>query len=284
MREYLNQNQIRKKQIYRMKKRRKNIRCCIKLLMMFMLLVFVGYGANKIVHLDDNEIAEEIQNLMVSSRNAKQSEQLDYILKNKENYTNELIKLANRNPEAIQFVYDYPENKNKKIDISIDEDINCNGVPLFMQWDERWGYDNYGDSIIGINGCGPTCLSMVATYLLGNNYMNPKWMANFSEESGYVSENGTLWALMGSGARKLGLESIEIPLDENRIYNNLEVGNPIICSVGPGDFTTEGHFIVLVGMENGKIVINDPNSKKNSEKRWTFDEIKSQIKNLWVFR
>ena len=89
---------------------------------------------------------------------------------------------------------------------------------------------------------------------------------------------------MGSGARKLGLESIEIPLDENRVYSNLEVGNPIICSVGPGDFTTEGHFIVLAGLEDGKIIVNDPNSRKNSKKRWTFDEIKGQIKNLWVFR
>ena len=177
-----------------------------------------------------------------------------------------------------------PLNKDNKIDISIDKDIDCNGVPLFMQWDERWGYDKYGDGIIGTNGCGPTCLSMVATYILKNNYMNPEWMANFSEESGYVSDNGTLWALMGSGARKLGLESIEIPLDENRVYSNLEVGNPIICSVGPGDFTTEGHFIVLAGLEDGKIIVNDPNSRKNSKKRWTFDEIKGQIKNLWVFR
>ena len=121
------------------------------------------------------------------------------------------------------------------------------GVDFFLQEGEKVG-------IIGINGCGPTCLSMVATYILKNNYMNPEWMANFSEESGYVSDNGTLWALMSSGARKLGLESIEIPLDENRVYSNLEVGNPIICSVGPGDFTTEGHFIVLAGLEDGKII------------------------------
>lgn len=136
---------------------------------------------------------------------------------------------------------------------------------------------------MGINGCGPTCLSMVAVYLLGNDYINPEWMDEYSEKEGYVSSNGTLWALMSDGASKLGIESIEIPLDETRIYNNLKVGNLIICSVGPGDFTTECHFIVLTGLSKGKIVINDPNSKKNSEKLWTFDEIENQIKNLWVF-
>ncbi len=268
------------------RRRKRRIKYFMKILLMIIMLVTVCYAADKILNMngDDKEVAEEIQNLVVSSRNAKQSEQLDYIMKNKDNYTTDLIELAKRNSEAIQFVYDYPENKDKKIDISIDKDIDCGGVPLFMQWDERWGYDKYGDGIIGINGCGPTCLSMVATYILKNNYMNPEWMANFSEESGYISDSGTLWALMSSGARKLGLESIEIPLDENRVYNNLEVGNPIICSVGPGDFTTEGHFIVLAGIEDGKIIINDPNSRKNSNKRWTFDEIKGQIKNLWVFR
>lgn len=268
------------------RRRKRRIKYFIKILLMIIMLITVCYAADKILHMDDDDkqVAEEIQNLVVNSRNAKQSEQLDYIMKNKDNYTTDLIELAKRNSEAIQFVYDYPENKDKKIDISIDEETDCRGVPLFMQWDERWGYDKYGDGIIGINGCGPTCLSMVATYILKNNYMNPAWMANFSEESGYVSDSGTLWALMSSGARKLGLESIEIPLDENRVYNNLEVGNPIICSVGPGDFTTEGHFIVLAGVEDGKIIVNDPNSRKNSKKRWTFDEIKGQIKNLWVFR
>lgn len=253
---------MNKRKLVRRRKRR--IKYFIKILLMIIMLITVCYAADKILHMDDDDkqVAEEIQNLVVSSRNAKQSEQLDYIMKNKDNYTTDLIELAKRNSEAIQFVYDYPENKDKKIDISIDEDTDCRGVPLFMQWDERWGYDKYGDGIIGINGCGPTCLSMVATYILKNNYMNPAWMANFSEESGYVSDSGTLWALMSSGARKLGLESIEIPLDENRVYNNLEVGNPIICSVGPGDFTTEGHFIVLAGVEDGKIIVNDPNSRK----------------------
>ena len=54
--------------------------------------------------------------------------------------------------------------------------------------------------------------------------------------------------------------------------------------MGPGDFTTTGHFIVLVGYENGKIKVNDPNSIKNSEKEWTYEQIKDQIRNLWAIR
>ena len=155
---------------------------------------------------------------------------------------------------------------------------------MFLQWDERWGYEAYGSSMIAVNGCGPTCLSMVASYILNDSRMNPKWMAQFSEQNGYINDNGTLWALMSQGVKKLGLESVQIDIDEKRVKDNLEVGNPIICSVGPGVFTTEGHFIVLTGLENGKIIINDPNSVKNSEKLWEFSDIEDQIKNMWVIR
>ena len=80
------------------------------------------------------------------------------------------------------------------------------------------------------------------------------------------------------------MDVTEIPLDKNRVFKNLEAGNPIICVMGPGDFTAKGHFIVMVGSEDGKIKVNDPNSKANSEKLWNYDDIYSQIKNLWVLR
>ena len=83
---------------------------------------------------------------------------------------------------------------------------------------------------------------------------------------------------------KLGLDVTEIPLVKKRIMDNLEVGNPIICAMGKGDFTSSGHYIVLVGAEDGKIRVNDPNSHANSEKLWTYEEMESQFRNLWVIR
>lgn len=50
----------------------------------------------------------------------------------------------------------------------------------------------------------------------------------------------------------------------------------------PDDFTTTGHFIVFTGPEDGLLCVNDPNSRKNSEKRWAFEDISDQIRNLWV--
>lgn len=200
-------------------------------------------------------------------------------------WPDKLIELLDKNPDTKEFVLNYPLKKDTRPTINLDEYKNCGAVPLFFQWDERWGYSKYGDEIMGISGCGPTCLSMVCVYLLQDTDYNPRYIADFSEANGYcVPGNGSAWTLISKGGKELGLDVTEIPLDENRIIRNLEVGNPIICIMGPGDFTTTGHFIVMTDYINGKIKVNDPNSKKRSRQLWDYEDIKSQIRNLWVCR
>lgn len=201
-----------------------------------------------------------------------------------EDYPESMIELLGRNPETEKFVMEYPVKKDTRFTGNLDEYADCDSVPLLLQWDQRWGYSIYGDDVLGITGCGPTCLSMVAIYMLHDTRMNPEWMAEYSTENGYcVPGNGTSWTLMSKGASGLGLHSTEIPLVESRVVANLKEGNPIICIMGPGDFTQTGHYIVLTGYEDGKLKVNDPNSEIRSEKLWDFDEIQDQILNLWVF-
>jgi len=140
--------------------------------------------------------------------------------------------------------------------------------------------------MIAITGCGPTCVSMVGYYLTGDaEKFDPAAVAAFAEKEGYYAKGyGSSWTLISQGAVELGLDVTEIPLVEKRMKDNLEVGNPIICAMGPGDFTTGGHYIVIVGLENGLFRVNDPNSPENSQKLWSYEQIEGQIRNLWVIR
>ena len=148
-----------------------------------------------------------------------------------------------------------------------------------------WGYREYNESIIGLAGCGPTCLSMVTIYLTGDTTKDPLWMCRFAEQHQFnVPGSGSKWALISEGGRMLGLDVTQIPLDKDRIYRNLDVGNPIIVVVGPGDFTTDWHFLVLTGHSGDKITLNDPNSPTNSAKSWDYDTLAGQIQALWVLR
>lgn len=195
-----------------------------------------------------------------------------------------LKKLYDNNKDARQFVIDYNRNKDKKYDIDLSEYENYDKVPLLMQWDERWGYKNYSGNLFGLSGCGPTALSMAAIYITGDSKYTPQWMMDYSTKNGYsVEGSGSSWMLMSDGARGIGLSSKELPLDESVMKNALRDKCVIIAIMGPGDFTDSGHFIVITGYnEDSKtFTINDSNSYSNSRKRWNFDKISGQIKDMW---
>lgn len=156
--------------------------------------------------------------------------------------------------------------------------------PLFLQWDKRWGYVSYGDSNIGMAGCGPTCLSMVAYALTKNEDITPDAVASYSEENGfYVEGTGTAWALMTEGAAHFGINGYEISLSEEVMKNHIGEGHMLICAVGAGDFTTSGHFIVIYDYDENGFYVNDPNCRFRSGKTWDYETLQGQIRNLWAF-
>ena len=157
--------------------------------------------------------------------------------------------------------------------------------PVILQWDKRWGYAPYGDSDIGMAGCAPTCLSMVILQLTKDSSATPDKVADYAMENGYYLEGtGTAWSLMTEGGIAFQVEGEEIPLDEGRMTTALGEGRPLICAMGPGDFTDNGHFIVVTGYTGQGFTIRDPNSRVRSQKLWDYGTLEPQIKNLWEFQ
>jgi hypothetical protein len=197
-------------------------------------------------------------------------------------YPDELIELYGKNPDAREYVLEYPEKKDVIYDINLNEYKDCTEVPLLMQWDERWGYGTYSGEIFGRSACGPTCLSMAAIYLLGDTSMNPRWMADFATENGYSTDgSGSAWTLFSVGAVQLGMQVSELSLNEDVMKQSLDEGGLIACIVGPGDFTDGGHFILIRGYDEEGFIVNDSNSYTNSAKRWSFETLRTQIRDLW---
>lgn len=197
-------------------------------------------------------------------------------------YTPDLLALLERHPDALDFVEGYPWHKNDEPADTVGP-VEKGSFPLLLQWDQRWGYARYGDGLLALNGCGPTCLAMAAAGLTGDDTITPARVADAAQRAGYWGPNGTSWDLMRDGCREWGLASEELPLSEAAVTGALEAGRPIICSVRPGDFTTTGHFILLAGVEEGGIRVNDPNSPQNSAALWSWATLEPQIRNLWAF-
>ena len=200
-------------------------------------------------------------------------------------YPEDITSLLKKNKETVDFVEHFAENKNTAPARTVADDLKKGEIPQYLQWDERWGHASYGTGFIASCGCGPTAMSMVIAGLTGDATVTPVKVARYSEKNGYIDENNnTYWELMSKGGEHWGVKSFGGDTSEDFIAKELKAGHPIICSVGPGDFTKKGHFIVLTKYKNGKVKVNDPFSQKNSDKLWKYSKIKDQIKSLWVYK
>lgn len=218
------------------------------------------------------------------------SEKIRYIQSHTGSYPEELLDLLSRNVETVDFVYSYPRlveaglNTEEAADqVRLTSEELEREYPLFLQWDTRWGAIPYGSSMMALSGCGPTCLSMAAVALTGNEEATPAAVAMYAMQQGYYTEGqGTAWSLMTEGCTNFGLYARDLSLTEEDMAQKLQEGCVLICSVSPGDFTQTGHFIVIYGYEDGWFEVNDPNSVTNSNARWKFDRLKGQIRNIWA--
>jgi hypothetical protein len=289
-----------KSYMFKAKKDKKNLKIYVQFIICFLILIL---GLNIYINnQDDNEeivtqenYLEQIPSYIKDSDDeviqilldkANDNEVVANILIDTDLYPYDLLELASKKDEVIEFVANFPDYIETTDDISIEEEYIKGEIPHFIQWDERWGYSKYGEDYFAVNGCGPTSLAMVIVGLTGDTTVNPRVICEYSEENGYIVDGvGTSWQLMKDGAKAFGLEAKELPLDENVIINTLKEGNPIIMSMGPGTFTTMGHYIVLTGVDSeGKIIVNDSDSKIRSDKTWDVDVFINEAKNLWTFK
>lgn len=138
---------------------------------------------------------------------------------------------------------------------------NYIGLTYYSQIDSRWASHPYtsinkSSQTIGTSGCGPTCASMVVTATRGT--ITPPEMGDLFVEHGYRSaNNGTYLSAFRFVADTFSIEYNETYKLDNAI-NLLNNNYYVVASCGNGLFTTGGHLILIVGVENDTLKIYDP--------------------------
>ena len=142
-------------------------------------------------------------------------------------------------------------------------------VVYFNQLDERWANKPYGTDNIGGYGCGPTSMSIVVSSLT-NDIVDPEEMAEWAyKNGGWCSKSGSYHSLIPNTAKAWGLPVEGCTASEpQRIVDALADGKLVVAIMLKGHFTTGGHFIVLRGVQDGKILVADPASYTRSQKLW----------------
>ena len=188
----------------------------------------------------------------------KANETILQIYKNHDSYPDALLLALANNPEMTDFAAGYlshmeahkAESELKRDAEKDSEKDHAGGgktgslltekekeeaFPLFLQWDPRWGYEEYGNGAnIGVSGCGPTCLSMVLFTLTRKENLTPDYFASYSMKNGYYVEDvGTAWALMEEAAPEYGI-TVQKPqmtkeARSRRQWTFAEIGKQIKC-------------------------------------------------------
>lgn len=254
------------------------------ILFLLVILIFV-LSINHI-----NKIAQEENNesrvFGFDTASLTEEEKANLIIKYENDFPERYFQAYKKNPELSDFVLGYLNKTeyDNEVDLYISNLASEGLFPHFLQWDFPWAYEPYGKGVIGLDGCGPTSLSMVYIALTGDLTYNPSKMAKFSLENGYFDKLNdiTLWTLMSEGSEELGLKSKELALDELIMKKYLSEEAYLILSMGPGDFTNKGHFIVIYDYNEEGFMIKDPNSRIKSDKIWPYSLIENQIRNIWA--
>ncbi|GAA0083744.1 hypothetical protein UT300007_01830 [Clostridium sp. CTA-7] len=195
-------------------------------------------------------------------------------LNNLENYYYESYNSLNN--KAIYMKNQLKENYDDIRDISIDYNILLNGkykdtITYYDQKDTKWNDISYPtkEKNVGEYGCGAVSMAIVQA-TLNNSNITPIEMVNYSLENGYC-ENGTKREFFTDVVKeekyKLNLEKYS-STEISKVKRLLSDGNHVaIAIMKPGNFTKEGHYIVLNGIEtiDGYNYFNVVDCNKNND-------------------
>ena len=147
-------------------------------------------------------------------------------------------------------------------------------VVYYNQLDKQDCNKPYGTDNIGGYGCGPTSMAIVVSSLTDKT-VDPVAMSKWAYENGYwCSKSGSYHSLIPGAAKHWGLPVEGCTASEpQRIVDALSSGKLVVALMTKGHFTSGGHFMVLRGVQDGKILVADPASYRRSQKAWDLDII-----------
>ena len=231
----------------------------LKLIIFIAIILLVITGVITVNNRKDNKTVENI-NTNVCKKEICQYELSDENIKalpskNIENGIDEQSLEVESFEEQGPIAYNGDE-KHQNINLG-----NYIGLTYYSQIDSRWASHPYtsinkSSQTIGTSGCGPTCASMVVTATRGT--ITPPEMGDLFVEHGYRSaNNGTYLSAFRFVADTFNIEYNETYKLDNAI-NLLNNNYYVVASCGNGLFTTGGHLILIVGVENDTLKIYDP--------------------------
>lgn len=166
----------------------------------------------------------------------------------------------------------------------------------YLQTDPRWAKLDYSakgeKTTIGASGCGPTAMATVlATW--ADKSVTPKSECAWALSRGYKApKQGTYYGYFTPAAKRYGLKAYM--LNSTTIYGRqdspyhakakaaLDQGHLVIACMGPGLWTSSGHFVLLWKLQGNTVFLNDPASTRLARTQGNYALFRKQVKYYFV--
>ena len=159
----------------------------------------------------------------------------------------------------------------------------------FLQDDSKWGSESYSivgsrSQTIATSGCGPTSMAMLLHYYVDDT-ITPLQTSAYALKNGYRTRyDGTSWGYFKHMANKYDLEFLQTASSVEALEWMKTKEDPlIICSMGPGLWTSYGHYILVWDIVDNQAFINDPASTKPERLQNSYKKLASQCKQYFCF-
>ena len=153
----------------------------------------------------------------------------------------------------------------------------------YKQYDSKWKkilYTITGNKsqTIGSSGCGPTSMADIQATWVDKN-VTPVEMCDYALKHGYRTTNsGTAWGFFKSIADAFGYKDFVQTKSMSSARNAIKNGAFVVASMGPGYWTSGGHYICLWKTDDTYMYANDPaSSSRKKQKLGPFEEQRKQF-------
>lgn len=166
----------------------------------------------------------------------------------------------------------------------------------YLQTDPRWGSLDYSapgeKTTIAASGCGPTAMAMVlATW--ADPSVTPKTECAWALAHGYKAPHqGTYYGYFEPAGARYGLRVTRLNYTSlygkstsayhAQVKDALDRGELVIACMGPGNWTSSGHYVLVWKIDGDTIYINDPASTKAARTRGSWALFRQQVKYYWI--
>ncbi|MBQ7214325.1 MAG: peptidoglycan-binding protein [Bacteroidales bacterium] len=174
-----------------------------------------------------------------------------------------------------------PASPSKTVSLGMNQPMD------YKQGDSRWKTILYtitgsASQTIGSSGCGPTSMADIMASWVDHS-ITPVEMCAYAKKHGYrTKDSGTAWDFFKSIATAYGFTNFVQTKSMATARAAIKEGALVVASMGPGYWTSGGHFICLWKTDDTYMYACDPaSSTRKKQKLGPFEE---QRKQFFIFR